>query len=218
MSRRLKIVLILTILASVATGLYKKQSYTNITAETNFMDYFTVAQLDTEMISDNFGEILRGELSNSNIIIRARATGNTTHHYRLNEQYVEILEIYRGDNHLGIGDVVGVISGGWLFFYDDMSANMGFVNFMEEDGEYLIFLEGKVDTLDPLDNVYAVVDSIISPVFNYENKDNIIAETEGEMNYVPFSEVKQNEFFVNSNEVLEMLMSLKQDLLVKFPQ
>lgn len=218
MSRRLKIILLLVIFVSAAVGLYKKQSYTNITAEPNMMDHFTVAQLDIGMISDDFGEILKEELLNSNIIIRARATGEIIHHYRLNEQYGEVLEVYRGDNHVDIGDEIGIISPGWLFFFDDMSANMGFINFMEEGEEYLLFIEEKVDTLDPLDNTYVVVDAIVSPVFSYKDKDNIIAKTEGEISYVPFSEVSQNEFFVNSNEVLDMLMGLKHDLIEEFPQ
>lgn len=95
---------------------------------------------------------------------------------------------------------------------------MGFVNFMEEGEEYLLFLEEKVDTLDPSDNVYLVVDTIVSPVFAYRDRNNIIVERDEEISYVPFSEVSQNEFFVNSNEVLDILTGLKHDLIEKFPQ
>lgn len=192
MSRRLRIIFIFLIFVSVVLGLYKRQSYTNITAEPNMMDYFTVAQLDTMMISDNFREVLGEELPNSNIIIRVKASGQIAHHFRLNEQYVEVLEVYRGDDQLDIGDKIGVISWGWLFFFDDMSANMGFVNFMEEGEEYLLFLEEKVDTLEPSDNVYLVVDTIVSPVFAYRDRNNIIVERDEEISYVPFSEVSQN--------------------------
>lgn len=102
-----------------------------------------------------------------------------------------------------------------IFFGEDMSAELHFVNVMEPDDEYLIFLDRKED----LKKIYILIEDTFSPIFNYEDKEHVIISDVPENNtYVSYNEVKNNEFFVRREETLEAILEAKHQLLKMYPK
>lgn len=212
----LLMMLVVPIIIAIVVGVFFRQTYTNVTAEDNVFENFNVALWDLDM-SPNLIEAMREDLSNSNLIVRVKANGQVGYTFKNFKHYVEVLEVYQG-SELEVGDNIEVNSLNWLFFFDDMSANLGFVNVMQQDQEYLVFLDGRLDTHDPEEKLYTLTDSLVAPVFNYQDKDHTIISVPDDNRYVPYEEVSENEFFVRSEEALSALMEFKHELLQKYPR
>lgn len=200
---------------AVIAGICSRQTYTDITKEENVMDYFKVAVLDTELATETVKR-MEEVLPDANIILKVRAEGKVKHMFKLNKQLVTIEEVYKGEN-INKGNKIYITSFNWRFFFDNMFANMGFVNLLEKDKEYLVFIDEKVMSLDKRDNnTYRLIDTIVSPVFNLEDREHTIVEVNGEDFYVPYTEVSKNEFFVSSQKTLDELHNLKHKLIEKY--
>ena len=59
--------------------------------------------------------------------------------------------------------------------------------------------------------------SIVAPVFCYEYSQNVILPVPSGNTYVPYKEVQGNEFFVTSQESLDMILALKDEFIQKYP-
>lgn len=59
--------------------------------------------------------------------------------------------------------------------------------------------------------------SIVAPVFCYEDSQNVILPVPSGNTYVPYKEVQGNEFFVTSQESLDMILALKDEFIQKYP-
>ena len=210
-------------------GLIKRQTYTNITdpefIEENFMNDLHVFPLNLSLFPDEMMDDMKGFLLESPYILRVKASGSTEFLFRVFQQPIEVLEVYRGSDIM-IGDELTVFSSGWsLFIWDMLTMNAGFTNFMQEGDEYLIFLNGPVDNLENNPNVFELIPTIISPMFNFETREHYIPSgdlipmyTDGIGVAWPFSDVSQNEFFVANQETLDSLIELKESLLELFPR
>lgn len=217
LNKILSIIMIIAFIGAIVTGYVMKGTYSNVTAASTVMDNFTVALWDFDM-SPNIIQTMKNDLPESNLIIRVVSEGETSFSFKNNKQYVKVVEVYKG-NELSVGDEIAVTTLGWRFFFDDMSANLGFVNFMQPENEYLIFLDRKIDSLDPKeDNIYLIPDLIIPPIFNYQDKNHTIINVHKDDRNVPYEVVKENEFLVSSVEALNELTKLKHEFLQKYPQ
>ena len=169
------------------------------------------------------------ELPESPIIIRATAMAEKDYLFSLNLQKVSVQQVYRGEG-IEPGDEVQIalntkftinaqtIEG---MVADEKIAELHFVNEMEEGKDYLIFLEKKIDPLDKREQqaIYRVVESVITPVFGYEERENKIVDvSESISTYTDYKLVKDNEFFVTSQKTLDGFMELKKQLLAQFPK
>ena len=83
-----------------------------------------------------------------------------------------------------------------------ITAEMGFVNLLKMDIEYLSFTSDKVNLLDKSLLVYWIYDE--TPIFSYEEIENSIAPIGEENAYVPYTEVKENEFSSTSEEGMKV--------------
>ncbi|KPB06043.1 hypothetical protein [Bacillus sp. CHD6a] len=217
LNKILSMIMILAFIGATITGYVMKDTYSNVTATSTVMDNFTVALWDFDM-SPTIIQTMKNDLPHSNLIIRVVSEGETSFSFKNNKQYVKVLEVYKGDE-VRVGDEIAVTSLSWQLFFDDMSANLNFVNFMQPQNEYLIFLDRKLDSLDPNeDNIYLLPDLIIPPIFNYQDKSHKIINVPKENRYVPYEEVKENEFLVSSEEALNELTKLKHKLIQQYPQ
>lgn len=59
---------------------------------------------------------------------------------------------------------------------------------------------------------------IILPILIYQDQNQTVISVPEDDRYVPYREVKDNEFFVGSEEALESLMNLKHELLIMYPK
>lgn len=205
------------LIAAVIIGILNKQTYTNITNMDNAMDNFSVAVLNNELVLNTIDR-MEEDLPNANIILKVKAEGEVENMFKLYKQRVVVEEVYNGDD-IKKGDMIFIRAGQWRYYFDDMSANMGFINLLEKDNEYLIFIKEKVNSLDINDNnTYCLVDTIIAPVFNYEDKENVIVKNSKDNCYVSYSEVRKNEFFVNSQDSLNKLEEFKHKLIKDYDE
>lgn len=216
LNKILSTLIVVALITAIAIGIFFRQSYPNITAESNFLEeHFKVALWDLEF-SPTISQTMKEELPNSSIIIRAKSIDNDFT-FKSFKQNVEVLEVYKGEG-LTKGEKIAITKGGWQLYFDDMTANLNYLNLMQPGEEYLIFLEGTLE--NPYENnvLYLLPDLIIPPIFNYEDKDNVVINVPEDNLYVPYEKVKNNEFFVSSDETLESLMEAKHELLQKYPK
>lgn len=90
---------------------------------------------------------------------------------------------------------------------------------MKEGKEYLVFVTEKVKTNSETLPVYRLYsNSMITPFFCYEDMENVIIPIGEGPTYVPYSQVKDNEFFSADEEGLEAWNSLKQKMLAAYPK
>ena len=209
-------------------GLCQKQTYTNLLSQPEALNMLRVAEFPEALVPTMAEQALK-ELPESPIIIRATAMAEKDYLFSLNLQKVSVQQVYRGEG-IEPGDEVQIalntkftinaqtIEG---MVADEKIAELHFVNEMEEGKDYLIFLEKKIDPLDKREQqaIYRVVESVITPVFGYEERENKIVDvSESISTYINYELVKDNEFFVTSQKTLDGFMELKKQLLAQFPK
>lgn len=209
-------------------GLCQKQTYTNLLSQPEALNMLRVAEFPEALVPTMAEQALK-ELPESPIIIRATAMAEKDYLFSLNLQKVSVQQVYRGEG-IEPGDEVQIalntkftinaqtIEG---MVADEKIAELHFVNEMEEGKDYLIFLEKKIDPLDKREQqaIYRVVESVITPVFGYEERENKIVDvSESISTYIDYELVKDNEFFITSQKTLDEFMELKKQLLAQFPK
>lgn len=209
-------------------GLCQKQTYTNLLSQPEALNMLRVAEFPEALVPTMAEQALK-ELPESPIIIRATAMAEKDYLFSLNLQKVSVQQVYRGEG-IEPGDEVQIalntkftinaqtIEG---MVADEKIAELHFVNEMEEGKDYLIFLEKKIDPLDKREQqaIYRVVESVITPVFGYEERENKIVDvSESISTYINYELVKDNEFFITSQKTLDEFMELKKQLLAQFPK
>lgn len=209
-------------------GLCQKQTYTNLLSQPEALNMLRVAEFPEALVPTMAEQALK-ELPESPIIIRATAMAEKDYLFSLNLQKVSVQQVYRGEG-IEPGDEVQIalntkftinaqtIEG---MVADEKIAELHFVNEMEKGKDYLIFLEKKIDPLDKREQqaIYRVVESVITPVFGYEERENKIVDvSESISTYIDYKLVKDNEFFVTSQKTLDGFMELKKQLLAQFPK
>lgn len=209
-------------------GLCQKQTYTNLLSQPEALNMLRVAEFPEALVPTMAEQALK-ELPESPIIIRATAMAEKDYLFSLNLQKVSVQQVYRGEG-IEPGDEVQIalntkftinaqtIEG---MVADEKIAELHFVNEMEKGKDYLIFLEKKIDPLDKREQqaIYRVVESVITPVFGYEERENKIVDvSESISTYINYELVKDNEFFVTSQKTLDGFMELKKQLLAQFPK
>lgn len=209
-------------------GLCQKQTYTNLLSQPEALNMLRVAEFPEALVPTMAEQALK-ELPESPIIIRATAMAEKDYLFSLNLQKVSVQQVYRGEG-IEPGDEVQIalntkftinaqtIEG---MVADEKIAELHFVNEMEEGKDYLIFLGKKIDPLDKREQqaIYRVVESVITPVFGYEERENKIVDVSKSIStYIDYELVKDNEFFVTSQKTLDGFMELKKQLLAQFPK
>lgn len=200
-------------------GMWTRGSFTDYTSTQEGLDNFYVAVWDNEIYPDMEKEMLVN-LQEAPIILRVKADGNIKYSFKTIKQHVIVEEIYNGEN-IQVNDSLYIMGENGMFVFPEMYINMGFVNFLKKDQEYLVFLDRKLISPEQEDdNTYLLAqgDSYILPVFNYNSTDNVTEEPQGEDLYVPYKSVKNNEFFAKNEKTLSDFLNLKQQLVEKYPK
>lgn len=217
---KMRILTTVTILAIAAAGIFgtvKRQTYTDITHETDYMDKLQVAEIPGELAVRVCADMEKS-LHDLPVIIKVRFIGDTEFLFGTSRQKICVQTVYAGDG-IDAGDEF-YISAGWSIIIEEdlSSAELGFVNLPKADKDYLVFLSGKIDTLDKSVPIYKVYDEYpIVPLFSYENVENTIFPVNEENTYVPYGKVKANDFFTTSEAGLAAWEKLKNKMLAAYP-
>lgn len=219
LNRILLLIFIVMFTCLAIFGAVKKNTYTDVMSEENAMDKFMVGQLPTEIV-EGLCDLYREELPKQPIILKVSVISGPEFLARTYRYKVRVEKIFKGEN-INEGDTFYINDLGWAaYFTQDMlddglpyTLDMGFINFMLEDEEYLVFLKDKIATLDGAE-VYSFEGYSLVPVFSYSETNSIPMEPEiGGTTYVSYSKVKENEFFACEQEGLDKLYELKNYLI-----
>lgn len=219
---RQKLLLFFTIcvfLAMMAFGIVKKQTYTDLVKQENYLAQIQVAEL-TESIAEKECAAMYQTLPDSAIILRVEVAGEIEHLFQVDRQKAVIQNVYAG-NKLEKGEEIYIFSEHWQLALDGNpdSIERGFVNIMEVGMEYLVFAEDASEDIETgIPSVKLNDNFYITPVFCYEEHQNAIIPISGDTTYISYKDVMDNEFFVASEETLQMIETLKNQMLSLYPR
>lgn len=218
MKRYCKITLFVFICILAVWGHTKKKSYRDITKEKDYFDQLQVAEIPDEFTKKVCSQF-ENELPKVPIILRVTPSTGVEHIFGISQQKVIVSKVYKGEN-IKAGDEIYLYSEHW-HLHITQSENIierGFVNLLTQGDEYLVFISRKADGVSKDLDIYETYDdSFIVPVFNYKDKVQNVAKVEDEeYTYVPYSEVKENEFFAISEEGFKTWNAFKSKMLTKY--
>lgn len=218
LKRIFRLFTVLTLIAVVSLGVFGaiyRTSYTNISKQADYLEHLQVAEMP-EIIADNCCAQLRNVLPTMPFIFRVTVVGDIEHMFSIDRQKVRIEEIYEGSEG-EIGEEIYLTSRRW-FLYDRKYIERGYVNIMEPGHQYLVFLSEQINALDNETQVFRLYDeSFFAPVFCYSDFPRVVIRTNGTPTYVPYKEVRENEFFAETDETMRKLYNLKEDLFALYP-
>ena len=138
--------------------------------------------------------------------------------FYVSRQPVTVSKVFKGEA-LSEGDEIYLTSSSWRLLVNSSfrAIERGYVNIMKPGAEYLVFISEQVGESNdvPVYSLNSV--SIVAPVFCYEDSQNVILPVPSGNTYVPYKEVQGNEFFVTSQESLDMILALKDEFIQKYP-
>lgn len=207
------------VIGIVIWGICQKSTYTDIVSEDSYMDELLVAEM-TEGLAQSLTEVLKTELPASPMVMRVTAMKDREYEGREGRQYVHVEKVYQGDTTYENKEIY-ITGGNWGV--DAQYIDLGFVNVMRVNEEYLVFITDKVDIVDGKmeEPVFRLLPYIITPVFSYNEYENIAVPVENideEGTYVQYRLVSDNEFFAMSDEGIQYLLDLKEDMLSRYPR
>ena len=181
MKRTFSLFLAAVIIIAVIIGLVKRSTYTDITREPEYLNHFSVAELPENFAVEN-AALLPTELKNAPIVLQVAPVGGIEAVFKTLRQPVEIVHILKGSDLIDetIGEQIYITRASWCLFFDDMTANLGFVNTMRHGQYYLIFLEGKVELPEAQKsptNIYYLCNTIVTPVSPFRRRSHIRPDT-----------------------------------------
>lgn len=195
-------------------GVYFRFSYTNVTAEENYLDKLQVGEIPEELCIKTCNS-LAGQLPSTPIILRVSPVSEIEHQFGRSLQKVVVKQVFAG-KELSVGEEIYITSIKWSVIIrdDGWSIERGFVNIMRDGSDYLVFLLNYSGMENEGAPVYFLnVEEFIAPVFCYDDIPNIIITPSGEDTYVPYVQVSDNEFFTTSQTALDAWCALKQEML-----
>lgn len=206
----------------MCTGLYYKSFYKDINTEEEPLNKFVVA-----LLADELAEVqikwLDENLDSSPIIIAGKCDETSTYRFSCTTQKITVKHVFKGTN-IKIGDKIEVARHGSGIFLDEENyinekpcINMGFVNEMVVANTYLIFLEKELETYDENTIYIQSEEYIIAPIFSYEEVENIAYNSIDDYgDFIEYKDIKQNEFFLMSENEINNMNKLKAKLLGKY--
>lgn len=203
-----------------AFGIVNRGSYTNLTSQENYLDHFFVGELPGELAQMHV-KSMKSNLPSCRFIFSVVSAGELENMFHTCRQKVCVKQVFKGD--ILSGDEVYITSGRWFIDidteYPERTISRGFVNILQPDKEYLVFCEDKITSWFNIPVYKLYEESLIAPVFCYEVIENVIVPSvDGKSTYVPYEQVKENEFFGYDEEALDAWVDLKGTMLQLYSQ
>ena len=207
-----------TVLLVFGFGIFgrgKLATYTNVTADPNFINEFSVAEIPTAFAIQDC-EVLKKILPESPIILKVTPVDTPEFFFKGWQQKVRIEHVFSGEG-LASGSEIYITYDRWKAYVARKEMDLSFVNFMKDGADYLVFLSESIGyTKDGIEVFQLPKDRVIASIFSYAVHDNVIYPVSGESTYVPYQEVSNNEFFAVDTEGLDAFLELKNFLMEKY--
>lgn len=215
----------------IIAGVWQRSSYTNVEASGEIW-----SRLEVFPAADSFLEQMLSDMETvetmSAAIVKVTAVEDIDFMAKQTRQKVKVNRVFC--NQLGEGicegnEIFVACSSNMVFFQeldpvtgerpDYLLCNTGFVNFMKAGEEYLVFLESHIENIADEDTeAYFTTNTMMMPVYAYKDAEEfaVSERINEETRSVPYSEVKNNEFFVQSEDAYQKLQDAKHTLLKKY--
>lgn len=200
-------------------GIVKRETYIDVLKQENYLDQLLVAEIHEQFAEAQCSNMLQN-LPQVPIILRVEAVGEIEHLFHVSRQKIIIREVYAGEG-LAAGEEYYLFARAWSVALNEQinSLERGFVNILKVGEEYLIFATEVLQDLNgDLSAIKLYDEYLISPVFCYEECENVISPLLGETLGVPYKDVKNNEFFAASEKGMKMLKEFKGKMLSLYPR
>ena len=217
----------LTVTAAVYGG-YIRTTLTDYTEEGNWEEY-QVAPMPEAAGLDKV-RVMREYLPQSPYILRVEVLGDLELTNGIGQQKVKVAQVYAGDG-LETGQEFYLYDYAWNvgFFERYKSLERGYVNVLEVGREYLVFLNGKIDTLVSPVPVYRCMEGVrlsddnwidfMSPIFCYDQMENVPVVYTGDWETgVTYTQGRDNEFFGETEKLIEAWEQMKEEFLQMYPR
>lgn len=216
------------VLAAGVYGGYIRTTLTDYTAGENWAEHFVVAEMPQEVGLEKIRN-MAVYLPSSPHILRVEVLGELEMSAGEGQQKVRVAQVYAGEG-LEIGQEFYLYhSAWWVSFHEMNSLGRGQVNLLKVGKEYLVFLEGDVETLYSPLPVYGCVEGVempdlgwvdfMAPVFCYDTIPNVAVPFTGEWGSgVSYSQVRENEFFGATDTLIKAWEQMKADFLQMYPR
>ena len=217
------LITLIVVTITIGLGLYYKSSYRDYNQMETPLDEFAIALLGDDLFEPQL-ECMKNYLDSSNIIIAARCEEKFRFRYSCTTQEVSVVKVFRGEG-MKAGDVLDIVRDSSLISSDDrtringkLQINLGFVNEMIPGKTYLLFMEGIVPNYTS-ETIYSLSDRfIIAPIFCYEDIKNIPNPiVDDNFRFTDYDNVKNNEYFITSEEADKKIREFKKEVLSKYP-
>ena len=209
--------LLLAVAAAAVFGIVKRGSYTDITNQGQFMDQLYVAELPGKLAANECRQLKRA--LPGPYILCVEAQGDMEYTGYPGSQKVRVRKVWKGEG-IQEGQEIALFADSWALVLreEPASAELGFTNKMKAGREYLVFAVQKAVDADTGCSAYRLYkEGVILPIFCYGPCVDKIVPTNGEHTYVPYKEVKGNEFFAADKKGLRAWKTLKSYLLEQYP-
>lgn len=221
--KHVMMITLLMVLAATAVGLHCKSKYKDFNEEESPLDNFNVATMPKDFLE----KVLDGaeeQLYAENIILAVTCEETTFFRAGCTTEKVKIQKIFKGEGLKPEDEIEIAREGTCTFMSEEMriagkpSINMGFVNQMTEGKSYLIFLDGKLTSMDGTEIYLQPQDMLLAPIFCYENLESYpVKPISEDSNYVEYITVKESEFFFSSQEDIDRMQKFKAEILAHYP-
>ncbi len=222
---RTKIVLISSICCIVILmigGLINKSKYEDFNEREDTIDNFVVGILPDDLAEVQI-EKMYNELDDCKIIIAAECVDEAFFRFGCITERVEVKQVFAGDG-IQAGDVIDVGRASSCLFLDESMyvndkplLNMGFVSGMEERKTYLIFLGQENEVTGDCRLFVQPGIYLIAPIFEYgQTHSNVLTSISSDSNHGEYGKIKENEFFLMSQEMIKKMYELKNQLISQY--
>ena len=209
----------LLVVALAVWGYSHKDSITDVTSESNYLNSMMIAEIPEEFALADCKNLVN-DLPSIKYIFRVTPSGEYEQLFSIGQQRVIVKEIYEGQD-VAQGQEIILTTRDWTLFLLDGNRYIerGFINILKKDADYLVFCSEEIKIRKCDTKVFRIYEeSYITPVFCYDNFENRIIEPFGETTYVPYVDVKDNEFFACTEVAMRAWSELKSQMLELYPK
>lgn len=214
-SRVITVVVIIVFLTAGVFGIVKRQTYTDITSESDYLDKFHVAVIPEERMLSAC-DFLYEKIQALPIVMKVKCVEEREYVFGAGHQKVHVEEIFKGSELVQEDELYLYSDWTFVFHTPPATAEVGFQELMKPGEEYLVFLTGNTVKIYGEDTIgYEIYnDLVLKPIFHYGSCEHTPVELDENVGhtYVSYLEVKGNEMFSDTVAGYEVWLALKEKL------
>lgn len=209
----MKKIILLTILvfcAGMIVGLNCKRTF----IKNDNLDDYMVGILPGEMITDIISQT-DGEIEKCEDIYTVKCISEPSFLSGRLLWEVEIVSVHEGKEKEG-NRIYICPKNSFSYIIEDniYGMNMGFVSGMQKEEEYLVFLGDEISLFDYNINIYETLDSPLTTIFlKRDAQSQPCTSLFEDYSYNYYGDIKENEFFISTNEGIKKMIKFKGHLL-----